>query len=168
MTLGFSYWIMSAWALFSSFMIVKVEKAVLRSEHMGSVSAIVSTASRISSPAASIVDIIVDVSVDSMLALTPLPRPSARTTIVESSFSTISTWSPHSCSPSWLRLIYAISLQRLLFFKAQRLLQSRQGDLCLGGGLAEERGYLLNDAHLVFNDVVGYLRRLLAYCLSAH
>ena len=90
-TFGFSYWIMSAWALSSSLIIVKVEKAVFRSEHIGSVSAMVSTASRISSPAASMVDIIVDVSVESILALTPLPSPSARTTMVEFSFSTIST-----------------------------------------------------------------------------
>ena len=46
------------------------------------------------------VEIILDVNVESILAFTPLPRPSARTTTVLFSLcSTISTWSPHSCSP---------------------------------------------------------------------
>ena len=41
-----------------------------------------------------------EVSVERILALTPLPRPSERTTTVElSSGSTISIWSPQSCSP---------------------------------------------------------------------
>ena len=40
-------------------------------------------------------------SVDKILALTPLPRPSARTMTLECSFSSAtSTWSPQSCSPT--------------------------------------------------------------------
>ena len=51
-------------------------------------------------PSAIMVEMILEVSVDKMLAFTPLPSPSDRTMTVESSpVSTISTWSPHSCSP---------------------------------------------------------------------
>ena len=51
------------------------------------------------------VQMILAVRVDRMLAFTPLPSPSARTTTREpSSCSTISTWSPQSCSPHLLRL----------------------------------------------------------------
>ena len=52
------------------------------------------------SPSASIVEVILEVSVESILALTPLPNPSDKTITVESSLgSTTSTWSPQSCSP---------------------------------------------------------------------
>ena len=80
--------------------IVNVEYATPRTEQMGRVAAIVDTHSSIERLFAIIVDIIFDVNVDKILALTPLPSPSAKTITVEFSFcSTISTWSPQSCSP---------------------------------------------------------------------
>ena len=91
---------MAAVSLLMMCIIVNVEYATPRTEQTGSVAAIVDTHSSRGSPAAIIVEIILDVSVERMLALTPLPSPSARTITVESSFcSTISTWSPQSCSP---------------------------------------------------------------------
>ncbi len=51
-------------------------------------------------PSAIMVEMILEVRVERMLAFTPLPRPSASTTTVElSPCSIISTWSPQSCSP---------------------------------------------------------------------
>ena len=52
---------------------------------MGSVAAMVSTQSSSDRPSAIIVEMIFDVRVDKMLALTPLPRPSASTTTASSS-----------------------------------------------------------------------------------
>ncbi len=85
---------------------VKVEYATPRTEQMGRVLAMVCTQSSSDSPCAIMVEIILLVSVDRMLALTPLPSPSANTMTVESSpCSTTSTWSPQSCSPAWLMLL---------------------------------------------------------------
>ena len=69
----------SAYSLFKRWMIVKVEYATPRKEHTGRVAAMVDTHSSIGRPAAIIVDMIFDVSVESMLAFTPEPRPSAST-----------------------------------------------------------------------------------------
>ena len=81
-------------------MMVNVEYATPRTEHTGSVAAMVPTQSSSESPSAIIVEMMVEVSVDRIDAFTPLPSPSASTTITELSFcSTMSTWSPHSCSP---------------------------------------------------------------------
>ena len=67
-------------------MMVNVEYATPRTLHTGRVAAMVSTASTSFMPAAIMVEIILLVSVESMLALTPLPRPSASTsTVVRSS-----------------------------------------------------------------------------------
>ena len=100
MTLGLSYWMISTRWLSIRCMMVKVEYATPRTEHTGSVAAMVDTQSSRLSPSAIMVEMILLVSVDRMLAFTPLPRPSARTMTVElSPCSTISTWSPHSCSP---------------------------------------------------------------------
>ena len=75
-------------------------------ESTGRVAAMVSTHSSMERPAASMVEMILLVRVDRMLAFTPLPRPSASTMTVEpSSCSTTSTWSPQSCSPAWLMLL---------------------------------------------------------------
>ena len=94
-------------------MIVNVEYATPLTEQTGNVAAIVETHSSIGRPSAIIVDIILDVSVERILAFTPLPRPSARTITVEFSFSsTISTWSPQSCSPTWLILFQPISAHK--------------------------------------------------------
>ena len=75
-----------------SLIMVKVEYATPRTEQIGKVAAIVETQSSRESPAAIIVEMIFDVSVDKILAFTPLPKPSANTTIVEpSSLLTMST-----------------------------------------------------------------------------
>ena len=79
---------------------VNVEYATPRTEHTGNVAAMVETQSSTESPSAIIVEMILAVSVDKMLAFTPLPSPSASTTTEEfSPSSTTSTWSPQSCSP---------------------------------------------------------------------
>jgi type III pantothenate kinase len=79
---------------------IEVEYATPLTEQTGSVAAIVSTHSSRERPSASIVEMIFEVSVERILALTPLPKPSESTTTVElSSGSTISIWSPQSCSP---------------------------------------------------------------------
>ena len=96
----------SASVLFSMWMMVKVEYATPRTEHIGSVAAIVSTQSSMESPSAIMVEIIFEVSVERMLAFTPLPSPSASTITDERSpSSTTSTWSPQSCSPKWFMLL---------------------------------------------------------------
>jgi len=55
-------------------------------------------------PLAVIVASIWDVSVARMLALTPLPRPSAKTQMEVSSLEANTTRSPQSCSPALMRL----------------------------------------------------------------
>ena len=78
-----------------------MEYATPRTEQTGSVAAIVATQSSRLSPSAIIVEMILLVSVERMLAFTPLPSPSASTITVEfSPCSTTSTWSPQSCSPT--------------------------------------------------------------------
>ena len=73
-------------------MMVKVEYATPRTEHIGRVAAMVATHSSSGRPSAIIVDIIFEVRVERMLALTPLPSPSASTMTVEfSSCSIMST-----------------------------------------------------------------------------
>ena len=62
---------------------VNVEYAMPRLLQTGSVAAMVSTQSSNRSPAASIVERILLVSVERMLAFTPLPSPSASTITVE-------------------------------------------------------------------------------------
>ena len=87
-------------------MIVKVEYATPRTEQTGSVAAMVETHSSKGKSAAIMVEMILEVSVDRILAFTPLPIPSASTITVESPLcSTMSIWSPQSCSPSWLMLL---------------------------------------------------------------
>lgn len=80
-------------SLFSTmWIIVKVEYATPLTEQIGKVAAMVSTQSSIVKPSAIIVEMILDVSVDKILAFTPLPKPSASTITVEfSSCSTTST-----------------------------------------------------------------------------
>ena len=64
------------------------------------------------------VEMILDVSVERIQAFTPLPRPSASTKTMELSFcSTISIWSPQSCSPFLFTLQKPISVQRLFIGK---------------------------------------------------
>jgi hypothetical protein len=83
--------ISASW-LFSTRSMVNVEYAMPRCEQTGSVSAMVFTHSSMGSPSAIMVDMIFAVSVDNMLAFTPLPSPSASTTTVDRSpCSTIST-----------------------------------------------------------------------------
>jgi hypothetical protein len=62
---------------------VNVEYAMPRVWQTGSVAAMVSTQSSRRSPAASMVESSLEVSVERMFAFTPLPSPSARTMIVE-------------------------------------------------------------------------------------
>ena len=88
---------------------LKVEYASFRTLHTGSVFAMVSTTSAMLAPSFSIVDTMVLVSVERILALTPLPRPSASTAMVESGARMIFTLSPQSSSPYLLRLRYAAS-----------------------------------------------------------
>ena len=66
-------------------MIVKVEYATPRTEQIGRVAAMVDTHSSRDSPSAIMVEMILLVSVERMLAFTPLPSPSASTITVESS-----------------------------------------------------------------------------------
>ena len=77
---------------------------------MGSVWAMVSTASSTDRPSCSMVMMILEVSDARMLALTPLPRPSERTRMSESCAWTISTLSPQSSSPYLLRDFHAMSM----------------------------------------------------------
>jgi hypothetical protein len=56
-----------------------VEYATPLTEHIGKVAAIVETQSSILRPSAIIVEMILEVSVERILAFTPLPRPSANT-----------------------------------------------------------------------------------------
>ena len=89
---GLSYWISSAVVLLIRWIIVNVEYATPLTEQIGRVAAMVETHSSRQMPSAIIVEMIFDVSVERMLALTPLPSPSARTIMVESSLcSTMST-----------------------------------------------------------------------------
>ena len=60
----------------------------------------VSTLSSTVMSPASMVARILEVRVERMLALTPLPRPSASTMMTLSSRFTVSTWSPHKSSPA--------------------------------------------------------------------
>ena len=106
MTCGLSYWMISAVSLFFRWMMVKVEYATPRTEQTGSVAAMVDTHSSSGRPSASMVEIILEVRVERIDAFTPLPRPSESTMTIEfSSGSTMSTWSPQSCSPTWLMLL---------------------------------------------------------------
>ena len=89
--------------------ILKVEYATCRSWQIGSVSTIVSTHSSNAAPFKNMVPSILEVSVDKILALTPLPMPSARIRISESSVFRISTLSPQSTSENLFRLLYATS-----------------------------------------------------------
>ena len=68
--------------------------------HTGRVMAMVSTQSSTVISPASMVERILAVRVERMLAFTPLPRPSASTMMKLSSRFTVSTWSPQSCSPA--------------------------------------------------------------------
>ena len=68
---------------------VNVEYATPRTEQIGKVAAIVETQSSKDKPSAIIVEIILEVSVDKILAFTPLPKPSAKTITEE--FSPCST-----------------------------------------------------------------------------
>ena len=72
--------------------------------HIGKVLTIVSTVSYKFAPSLSIVAAILDVRVDNILALTPLPNPSANTIIVQSGSRTTSTISPHNSSPYLFKL----------------------------------------------------------------
>ena len=76
-----------------------------RSLQTGRVWAIVSTVSSIEAPRLIIVEIIFDVSVERMFALTPLPRPSERTSSVLSGVFITSTRSPQSSSFFLIRLL---------------------------------------------------------------
>ena len=101
MTFGLSYWIISTVSFSMRWIMVKVEYATPRTEHIGRVAAMVETQSSSFISSDIMVEIILEVRVERMLAFTPLPRPSASTTTVEfSPCSTMSTWSPQSCSPS--------------------------------------------------------------------
>ena len=92
MTCGLSYWMISIISLSIRCMMVNVEYATPRTEHTGSVAAMVETHSSMGRPSAIMVEMILAVRVERMLAFTPLPRPSARTITVEfSSCSTTST-----------------------------------------------------------------------------
>ncbi len=102
---------------------------------MGKVAAMVSTHDSRLMPLATMVEMIVEVSVDKMLAFTPLPRPSAKTTTwLSSLWSMTSTWSPQSCSPNLLTLIKPMSVQRSFIF--ERLLQIGQSNFGFRRGLA--------------------------------
>ena len=72
---------------------------------MGRVSIMVLTHSSMDICAAIMVEMMVDVKVDKMLAFTPLPSPSAKTKIVVSPSRAICTMSPQSCSPNLLMLL---------------------------------------------------------------
>ena len=76
-----------------------------RSLHTGSVCAIVSTVSSIVAPRFIIVEMIFEVRVERMLALTPLPSPSESTSSVPSAELVIRTRSPQSSSSFLLRLL---------------------------------------------------------------
>ena len=67
---------------------------------MGKVAAMVSTTSSMVEPSFIMVMMILLVKVASILALTPLPKPSESTKIEDSSVRTISTLSPHNSSPT--------------------------------------------------------------------
>ena len=141
---------------------VNVEYATFLTEHTGKVAATVSTQSSSESPSAIMVEIILEVSVESMLALTPLPSPSARTmTVSPLCPSTTSTWSPQSSSPTWFTLLYPTSTQRLFIF--YRLLQFRERDFRFGNRFAEKRSDFLNDAHLLIYYFIRRFKRLAAY-----
>ncbi|WP_246110720.1 hypothetical protein [Thermosediminibacter litoriperuensis] len=61
------------------------------------------------------VEAILTVRVESILAFTPLPRPSAITAIIPSSDWTTSTLSPHSSSPFFVRLLVNTSAKTFTF-----------------------------------------------------
>ncbi|MPM94276.1 hypothetical protein SDC9_141422 [bioreactor metagenome] len=83
---------------------VNVAYAMFLSLQIGSVFTTVSIVSYISAPPFNIVDVIFAVSVAKMLALTPLPKPSAITTISLSLSLTTCTISPQSSSLYLTRL----------------------------------------------------------------
>ena len=73
---------------------------------MGSVAAMALTHSSSGSPSAIMVEMMREVRMERILALTPLPSPSASTSTCESSpCPAVSTWSPHSSSPTWFMLL---------------------------------------------------------------
>ena len=76
-----------------------------RTLQMGSVSTIVSTHSSSVAPFKNMVPRILDVSVARMLAFTPLPMPSARIMMLESSVFNSSTLSPQRTSVNLFRLL---------------------------------------------------------------
>ena len=78
-----SYWMISASSFSTSRMMVKVEYATPRTAHTGRVAAMVATQSSIFIFSAIMVEMILAVRVERMLAFTPLPRPSASTMTVE-------------------------------------------------------------------------------------
>ena len=100
-----SNWMSVAVVLSSTWMMVKVEYATLRTLQTGSVFTMVSTHSSMGMPFSIMVERILLVSVERILAFTPLPRPSARTSVrLLSLRAMISTRSPQSCSPFLFRL----------------------------------------------------------------
>ncbi len=99
---------------------VNVEYARFLTEHTGRVLAMVSTVSSRLAPSFSIVTAILAVRVASMLAFTPLPRPSDITIISLSPTLSIATWSPHSSSPCFLRLLYAVSRNNPIYSPSMR------------------------------------------------
>ena len=76
----------------------------MRTLQMGRVRVTVRTHSSTGMPLAIMVAMILEVSVERIFALTPLPRPSASTRVVLSSNRTVSTRSPQSSSPFLMRL----------------------------------------------------------------
>ena len=77
---------------------MKVEYATPLTEQIGKVAAMVSTQSSIVKPSAIIVEMILDVSVDKILAFTPLPKPSASTIKLQENdiFVAMSDGCPHA------------------------------------------------------------------------
>ena len=76
-----------------------------RTLQTGSVCAMVSTVSSMEAPRLIIVDIIFEVSVERMLALTPLPSPSESTSNMLSGEFITCTRSPQSSSFFFIRLL---------------------------------------------------------------
>ena len=112
------------------------------------------------------------VSVERMLALTPLPRPSERMTVASLSSHSSAHWSPQSVSPFLLRLMTLMSqtvfLQRFVrlriiiavLIKHDGFLQIMHSHLGLRCRFTEQACNLVDDAQLVGNDIVRQIGRM--------
>ena len=134
----------------------------------------VETTSATDAPSRTMVAQIVLVRVARIFALTPLPRPSANTAMVESAVRTVTTLSPQSSSPFLLRLFHATSICTLIrnppssprVVAGDHILELCQRDLRLRRCLAQKARDFLRDDHLLVDYLLRHVDRIHAQLLA--